>query len=100
MSDVQTGQGEAFQRVDGLLSAAVGDELLMMSVERGKYYNLNPTGSRLWNLLASAATVDDLVAAVLTEYDVTPDTARKDILYFLDALRERVLVKTGDAAAA
>ena len=98
MNDAQAGPGQAFRRADGLLAAAVGDELLMMSVELGKYFNLNAIGARIWELLETVSTLDGLVAALVAEYDVAPDTARAEVARFLDALAARELVKPVDAA--
>lgn len=91
---------ETLRRADGLLSAAVGEELLMMSVAQGKYFNLNDVGARIWELLAGPVTVDGLVAALTAEYEVDADTARREVETFLAALRERELIVAGDAPAA
>jgi len=84
------------RRNDGLLAAAVGDELLMMSAVDGKYFNLNDVGARIWELLAQPASVDSLVTALTDEYDVTADAARAQVQDFLSALRERNLLVSAD----
>jgi len=85
------------RRADGLLTAAVGDELLMMSAAEGKYFNLNDVGSRIWELLAQPISADGLVAALTAEYDADADTARAEVVEFLSALRERGLLIPADA---
>lgn len=100
MNDARLPSGDAFLRADGLLAAAIGDELLMMSVEHGKYFNLNAVGARIWDLLATPVTVDGLVAALTDEYDVAPDVARQEVERFLGTLRERGLLASADAAVA
>ena len=89
----------AVRRADGPLTALVGDELLMMSVEQGRYFNLNLVGTRIWELLAVPLTVDALVEALTNEYDIDPITARSEIVSFLGALRDRGLLVTDDTAA-
>lgn len=84
-------------RAEGLLAATVGEELLMMSPAAGKYFNLNEVGTRIWELLAQPTTVEALVAALTSEYDVDTDTAREQVLEFLAALRERGLLAEGAA---
>ncbi len=49
---------------------------------------LNELGVFLWQKIPEAANEEDLLAAVLEEYDVTPDEARTDIADFLKKLRE------------
>lgn len=100
MNEARLFSGDAVRRADGLFAAAVSDELLMMSVELGRYFNLNAVGARIWELLETPRTVDGLVAALTAEYDVAPDTVRQEVERFLDALCERGLLASADAAAA
>lgn len=50
--------------------------------------SVNEIGAFLWQQLQEEVTLEDLVAAVLNEYDVDEETAREDIEDFLDALVE------------
>lgn len=99
MNDAAPSRNEAFQRADGLLTAAVNDELLMMSVESGTYFNLNPVGARIWELLETPTTLERLVAQLVAEYEVAPDTAQDEAERFLGTLHERGLLKPGDGTA-
>ena len=55
---------------------------------------LNEVGSCLWNLLLrSPVSVDDLVQAVVAEFDVKADVAAADVTAFLDDLSSRHLVR-------
>lgn len=85
------------RRADELLSAAVGDELLLMSAAEGKYFNLNDVGARIWELLAQPVSAEGLAATLTAEYDVDIDDAREQVLEFLSALRERNLLVSTDA---
>lgn len=49
---------------------------------------LNGAGAFLWDCLESAETEDDLLRAMLEEYDVPRETALADIRDFLEELRE------------
>ena len=42
------------RRKDGWLSAKVGDELVMMSAEKGNYIGLSDVGARIWELLRAS----------------------------------------------
>lgn len=48
--------------------------------------NLNETGAFLWKKLLEETTEDALVAALLKEYDVEEDAARKHVAAFVSAL--------------
>jgi len=83
----EVGDDGVLVRAEGLLTAALDQELLMMSVEQGRYYNLNAVGARIWELLETPTSADALVAALTAEYEVDPDTARVHVERFLGELR-------------
>lgn len=80
---------EKLQRSNDLLGAAVGDELLMMSIEKGSYFSLNAVGARIWALLESPISANELVTRLMEEYDVPMDACQREVASFLDALRAR-----------
>ena len=49
---------------------------------------LNDTGAFLWQRLENEVTEDELVAALLGEYDVDADTARNAVQTFVRKLEE------------
>ena len=67
MSELAITGMEKFQRADDLLGAAVGEELLMMSIEKGSYFSLNAVGGRIWELLETPISIDELVARLTAE---------------------------------
>ena len=68
------------------LSAKVGDELVMMSVSKGKYLGLSDVGARIWELIETPRSFDDVMAALLSEFDVTAETCRAEVETFLKDL--------------
>lgn len=49
---------------------------------------VNEIGAFLWKHLQNDVTVEELVKYVLDEYEVDEETAREDILEFLDTLAD------------
>ncbi len=89
-----------FRRSNGLLSASVDDEIVMMSVDAGQYYNLNAMGAQIWRLLKTPKTVDQIVAILAETYDASDATIRIEVGAFLDRMeREGALEMTGEAQA-
>jgi hypothetical protein len=68
------------------LAAKVGDELVMMSAEKGNYIGLSEVGSRIWELIETPQNIDALCAQLQSEYDVSADACRADIDAFLNEL--------------
>jgi len=75
------------------LSAKVGDELVMMSAEKGNYIGLSEVGARIWELMDTPQDVDALCAQLQDEFEVEPDVCRTEVEKFLNEL-----VKHGAAA--
>lgn len=55
--------------------------------------NLNKTGAFLFEKLIKGATEEELISALITEYEVDEQTARNDVLKFTKGLTEANLVE-------
>ena len=55
--------------------------------------NLNETGAFLWEHLAEGCSYDELLNALLSEYDVAEDEARKGIDSFLETARNAGVIE-------
>ena len=86
-------------RSEDFLASTVGNELVMISIERGHYYALDDIGSRVWELLAKPITVADLCALLQPHFAVTPEQCEADVLAFLAELHEEGMVQVLDAGA-
>lgn len=53
---------------------------------------LTEVGAFIWERLPQAETEDDILAAVLNEYEVDEATARQDIQAFLEKLRSMEII--------
>lgn len=63
------------------------------SVDFNGIINLNDTGVFLWNILLKGCTYDELLNALLSEYDVAEDIARRDIDAFLEIARNADIIE-------
>jgi Coenzyme PQQ synthesis protein D (PqqD) len=80
-------------RSDGMTWRALDDQIVVLDLETSLYLNVTGSGAVVWPLLAAGTTVDAMVGAVLEVYDIDAETARGDIVAFLDDLRERKLLR-------
>lgn len=60
-------------------------------VEFNNVMTLSESGAILWRLLESGAEEDELVNALLSEYEVDADTAKNDISHFMKTIKEKQL---------
>jgi len=66
---------------------AIGDDggLVVLS-GRGEVKVLNPVGVKIYSLLDGKRTIDEIVAAVTDEFEVSESSARRDVDAFLGEL--------------
>ena len=82
-------------RAEGFTTAAVHDELMMLNVEQGAYYSLDPIAADIWKLLEQPTRVQDLVDQLQKRYAVEAAQCQADVLSFLGELQQNgmILVK-------
>ncbi len=85
-------------RGKGFVDAAIDDEVVILSIEQGTCYGLNRVGSRIWNLLATPARIQDVCVTLLAEYRVDPKACEREVLDLLEELRAEGLVETPEKA--
>lgn len=61
-------------------------EKVMVDFESGKYYMLKGVANDIWDLLVEGVTDDDIVKALLQEYDVTEEVCRAEVKRFLEQM--------------
>jgi hypothetical protein len=93
MSEVPLESTTSVVRRKEILSAEVDNEVVLMSVEQGVYYGLNPVGALVWSVLREPVRVQDLCEKVVEEFDVTLEQCQPDVLELLDDLRAQHLIQ-------
>ena len=71
-------------RNEDIIFSDMDDETVMMSMEKGEYYGINPIGRRIWELVETPMTAAGICKALYEEYNVSPELCHKDVLAFLN----------------
>ncbi|HXB68838.1 MAG TPA: PqqD family protein [Candidatus Acidoferrales bacterium] len=74
------------------VSSELGDEHVILGLNAGVYFGLNPLGSFIWKALADARPVRTIRDAVLARYKVTPERCEKDLFDLLSRLSAEGLI--------
>ena len=90
---------ETYWHKKGILSASIHDEVVMMSIEMGQYYNLNTVAGRIWHLLETPQNLDQITAALAEIYDAPTDTIRAEVAAFLARLKQEGLLESAADSA-
>lgn len=70
----------------------VSGEIVLLNLQSGVYYGLDPVGSRMWQLLMEQRPLDDVCSVMLEEYDVAAEVLRADLSRLVDELSSKGLV--------
>lgn len=79
-------------RNPAILFTELDDTVVMMDVDEGKYYELDPVGTRIWFLLDTARPIAEVCDTLVEEYEVTLDVCRCDVLEFVQDARAQGIV--------
>lgn len=80
------------------VSCELEGEAVVLSLDEGVYYGLNPVGAFLWSLLERPRTLEELRDSVASEYDVEPGTAEADVRDLMEELLARGLAELAPPA--
>lgn len=88
-----------FERNAEMMVAEMDGDLVMMDVDLGTYFAINPVGGHIWTQLETGQTLDQLITSVQASF-ASDDTAQitADVEAFLADLTEHKLIRSVDAA--
>ena len=75
-----------------VMARQVGDETVILDLAAGAYFGLDPVGARIWGLMGEGATLAEICATMLEEYEVERAQLEADVLRLAAELAERGLV--------
>jgi hypothetical protein len=78
-----------------VLSQQAGDALVLLNLLNGKYFTLESVGRRIWELSDGMRSLEEIIAAICTEYQADPDVVRADARELLGDLGDEGLVVDG-----
>ena len=81
-----------------VVASEMDDEVVMMSIEQGAYFGLDPVGSRIWEIIEKPVDVSALCDQLLEEFEVTRDVCEGDTLSFLNKLSDDKLLEVHHAS--
>ena len=77
-------QDAVFRELDG--------EAVILQLEAGMYFGLDPVGTRLWQLIETHGQLRPVLEAALQEFDVSRDVLERDLIELVSRLSEKELL--------
>jgi pyrroloquinoline quinone biosynthesis protein D len=69
-----------------------GNDAVIISPDEGVVRMLNPTATRIWQLVDGSRSADDIAAVLTGEYDIDFPHARQSVERLLDEFSEKQLI--------
>jgi hypothetical protein len=89
------GSDAAFVISEHVSFQAIGDETVLLDFRSERYFALNSTGSRIWEMLSAGESVGKIEAALTCEYGASPDRVADDLHALLAELLGQKLINRG-----
>lgn len=86
------GPDTVLQRNKDILFNQIDGEVVMLSVENGKYYGLNKVGSRIWVLLERPITFNMIIDILQKEYKISAEQCFFETHEFFSKMATRQLI--------
>lgn len=98
MADIEVNEGSMVYAAERLASATAPDEgeTVIVDPQSGRYYGLDSYGVRVWAMLQRPRRVSELLAALMTEYDVERHVVLEDLTALIRELAAAGLVRVSD----
>ena|SRR5215467_311499 len=72
-------------------------EAVLLNIDTERYFGLDETGTRMWQLVTVAPKLEIAYQQLLDEYDVQPELLRQNLTELIDRLIENGLLQIADA---
>ena len=84
---------DTFAVSEQVVAREVGGEMVLLDLESGQYFGLDPVGGRIWELLPEKPrTLSEVCDAIEAEFDAPRETIEADILTLAKGLDEQGLI--------
>src|SRR5216683_2372711 len=73
-------------RSRSVLAAEVDGEIVMMSIEHGRYFGLDDIGSDIWKRIETPCSFGELIDRLMADYDADRATITADVRALLERM--------------
>jgi hypothetical protein len=81
-----------YKAITEALVATLSDGAVLLNLQTKRYFSLNETGTRIWEMVQQTADEETIVSTLLRDYEVEEPMARAEVRRILDELIEAQLI--------
>jgi hypothetical protein len=78
---------------DFVLIRDAGEEAILLNLNSGQYYSLDPIGKHMLQVLKEEASMEQGILGLIEEYDVDPVVLRSDLQELVQNLLDQGLIE-------
>lgn len=75
-----------------VLFQKVGEEVVLLNLDSGVYFGLDPVGARIWELIAEQKGLAEVAETIASEYDAPREKIDGDLESLVRELEEKKLI--------
>lgn len=95
MSDPEVHLSDCFVPAPRVMSRELDGEAVLLDLASGRYFGLNPTGRRIWELLAPGKSLESVLDRLEAEFEAPRSELAADLLDLVTRLeRERLVLRS------
>lgn len=83
---------DVVMRREGVISCNVAAETVLLDINSGIYFGLDPVGTSIWTIIEVPRSIREIRDALLNEYDVGADACAAAVLRLAKAMAAKGLV--------
>lgn len=77
---------------DGVKNINTQDGAVLLDIDQGLCFSMNPVGARIWELLKTNRSIDDIADILASEFSVAREQVLEDVQEFLVQLENQHLL--------
>lgn len=89
----QISSGEMVSRREDVIACNLMEETVLLDLQSGVYFGLDPVGTRIWAMMGSPRRINDICGDLLQEFDVDARTCESSVRQFVTELAGKHLVE-------
>jgi hypothetical protein len=82
-----------YTRKNDAISSKLQEERVILDIEKGKYFSLNPVATLIWEILEQALTIESLCDQLIEEYDVESEKCKLETTAYIQEMVKLGLIR-------
>lgn len=92
-----TGLKSILSHSPSVVTRKTGNEYVLVPItnniaDMNSVYTLNETGAFIWEQINGKRSVEEIISALITEYDIDEKTASEDIFSFIENMSKYLII--------